>query len=199
MKYIIGLTGPTGSGKSSFAALAEQNGISVIDCDKVSRKVTESGSECLLKLAEAFGNDIIKDGVLDRKLLASRAFGSPEKKALLEEIIFPFILDSVLNKINNAKSNTVLLDAPTLYESGINELCGSVVAVLSDGEIRKQRIIKRDSLTEEQAALRMSAGKPDNFYLERADYIVYNNSDEAEFLRLSREIINTLIGGNKDE
>ena len=199
MKYIIGLTGPTGSGKTSFSALAEKKGISVIDCDMLSRQVTKRGSECLLKLAEVFGEDIIKDGELDRKLLASRAFSDSDKKETLEEIIFPFILDKVLIEIENSKNDIVLLDAPTLFESGINELCGSVVAVLGDEEIRKKRIMERDNLDCEQARVRMSAGKPDSFYLERADYIIYNNSKETEFLKSSEEIINMLIGGMKNE
>ena len=74
-----------------------------------------------------------------------------------------------------------------------------MVAVLSNEEIRKKRIIERDSLTEEQASVRMSAGKPDSFYLDRAHYIIYNNSNEAEFLRASEEIINTLTGGIENE
>ena len=77
MKHIIGLTGPTGSGKSSFSALAEKKGVYVIDCDKIARQVTERGSECLLKLAEVFGEDIIdEDGCLIRRLLAKKAFSS---------------------------------------------------------------------------------------------------------------------------
>lgn len=193
MKYIIGLTGPTGSGKSSFSALAENKGIYVIDCDKISRQVTDRDSECLLKLSEAFGEDIIKDGELDRKLLAARAFSDEGKKKLLEDIIFPFILSSVLEKIKKSESETILLDAPTLYESGINELCGDVIAVLSDKNIRKQRIIKRDSLTEEQADIRINAGKNDDFYLQKTKYIIYNNSTETEFLGKCEEILNILM------
>ncbi|MEE0839620.1 MAG: dephospho-CoA kinase [Acutalibacteraceae bacterium] len=192
MKNIIGLTGPTGSGKSSFALVAANMGITVIDCDKLSREVTRRGSECLLKLSDAFGEDIIENGELNRKLLAKRAFESEERKQQLEDIIFPFILDSVMDKIEKAQSDTVLLDAPTLYESGIDEMCGTVVAVISSFELRKKRIIERDKLTEEQAIIRMNAGKPDSFYEERADYVINNNGTQQEFLLRCEQIIKIL-------
>lgn len=192
MKNIIGLTGPTGSGKSTFCTVAEKYGFFIIDCDKISREVTEEGSECLNKLARNFGEEIIEDGKLNRARLAQIAFSSDEKKQLLEDTIFPFILDSVMQKISQCQNENIILDAPTLYESGIDEMCGSVIAVLCSEETRIKRIINRDKLTKEQAILRIKAGKPDSFYEERADYIVNNYDTEDQFINQCNEIIKEL-------
>ncbi|MBR3908482.1 MAG: dephospho-CoA kinase, partial [Clostridia bacterium] len=108
------------------------------------------------------------------------AFSSPEKTRLLNDTIFPFIKELVLKETE--KGNT-LLDAPTLFESGLNKVCFKTVAILADKDIRLQRIIKRDNLTEEEALLRMNAGKDDAFYIKNADYIIYNNNGEVEFLK----------------
>lgn len=180
MSVIIGLTGPTGSGKSSAATLCKKHGIKLVDCDKVARTATQRGSDGLKAVIEVFGVDILNsDGTLNRKALARKAFSTKENTLLLNKTLFPFIKELVLKETNDDK---VLLDAPTLFESGINSICFKTVAVLSDTDTRLKRIIERDALTEEDAKLRMSAGKSDNFYKENADYIIYNNADEQSFL-----------------
>ena len=190
MKKIIGLTGPTGAGKSSACAICKELGIKHIDCDIIARKATEKGEEGLLAVVKAFGEDILNaDGTLNRKALAEKAFKDADSTDLLNKTLLTIIHKMVLNEID---CDRVLLDAPTLFESGVNEICHKTVAVLADREIRLKRILSRDNITTEQALLRINAGKTDDFYKEKCDFVIYNNADEHtfknDFLNLLKEI-----------
>ena len=94
---VIGLTGQTGAGKSTAAALLRAQGLAVIDADEIARKVTRPGSFVLSALAAAFGADLIlPDGSLNRPLLAQRAFSSPGQTARLNAITHPAIIQHCL-------------------------------------------------------------------------------------------------------
>lgn len=197
MSIVIGLTGPTGAGKSSVAKAASSLGIKVIDCDIVARRAVERGSDGLSAVVQAFGSDLLlPDGTLDRKELARRAFSSAEKTELLNRTLLPHIVEMVKCE---AGDGDVLLDAPTLFESGMDSVCTDTVAVLADRQTRLSRIIARDGLTIEDASVRMNAGKTDAYYIERAGHILYNNGEEAEFLNTATALISELFGGNKNE
>lgn len=190
MSIIVGLTGPTGAGKSSAATLCKSLGIKHIDCDIIARKATEKGEEGLLAVVKVFGEDILNnDGTLNRKALAEKAFKDKDSTALLNQTLLPIIKKMVMAEI---KDDNVLLDAPTLFESGVNEICSKTVAVLSDKDLRLKRILARDNITTEQALLRINAGKSDDFYKEKCNFVIYNNSDENtfnnDFLNLLKEI-----------
>ena len=191
MTKVIGLTGPTGAGKSSAAAVCKKLSIKHIDCDILARKAVEKGTNGLNAVVNAFGNDILNsDGSLNRKALAQKAFCDRMSTQLLNETLLPFIKELVLKEI---EGDFVLLDAPTLFESGINEICFKTVAVLSDSQIRLDRIMKRDNITKDAALLRINAGKTDDFYIKNCDFVIYNNEDEQtfnnEFSNLLREIL----------
>lgn len=196
---IIGLTGPTGAGKSTFSALAEAQGFAVVDCDAVARKVTQPGCAALPALVAVFGEDILgPDGALLRPKLAEKAFTSPQQTALLNQTIFPFITREINAQIKALASQGVqyvLLDAPTLYESGADALCSAVVAVLATPQLRLQRITQRDHITPEAANLRMQAGKRDEFYQTRANYVLVNNGDEAAFREAAVAVIAQITKG----
>ena len=194
MSIVIGLTGPTGSGKSSASRLAEDFGLQVIDCDKTAREATQKGTKGLKALVSVFGEEILlPDGSLNRKALAAKAFKDKQSTDLLNKTILPYIADLV---IKQAAGRDTLLDAPTLFESGINKICNKTFAVLADRDIRLKRIIARDNLTLKEAETRINAGKDEEFYRERADYVLYNNGDENAFLRRFSDILKEITGGN---
>ena len=196
MSIIIGLTGPTGSGKSSASAVAEKFGLKVIDCDKTARKATEKGTEGLKALTKAFGSEILnQDASLNRKALAALAFKNRESTELLNKTILPYIVELVKSE---ALGQDTLLDAPTLFESGINEICDKTIAVLADREIRLKRITARDNLTLNEAKTRINAGKHERFYKENADYIIYNNGEEKAFIQSFSDIIKEIMEGIKN-
>lgn len=184
---IIGLTGPTGAGKSTAGKLFSDRGAVVLDADEIARDTIDGSPECLADLVLEYSTEIITaEGTLNRKKLAKLCFSDKEKLERLNEITYPHIVQNVEEKIEAACGTApfVVLDAPTLYEAGLHERCDTVVAVLAGEETRCQRIMARDGMTEEDARLRISAQKKDDFYLARAGHILRNDGD-ADALRLS--------------
>lgn len=193
MRTVIGLTGPTGSGKSSACRVAAAKGFQIVDCDLLARKAVEKGMPGLSALIGVFGADILSaNGQLNRKRLAEKAFASRQNTELLNQTLLPFITELIREQITG---NTVLLDAPTLFESGADSLCDQTIAVLADRQIRLNRIIARDHLTIKEAELRIRAGQTDTFYREKADHILYNNGDESAFQKSFEDTVNLIIGG----
>lgn len=175
MSFVVGLTGPTGAGKSSVTAVAENLGFKIVDCDKLSRVAVEKGSEGLLAVVAAFGDEVLNDDkTLNRAVLAQKAFSTPENTELLNKTLLPYIMTLVKAELD---CDLVLLDAPTLFESGADNLCDEVIAVISDEKTRLDRIMARDNIDEEAALLRINAGKPDEFYIEKTNNIVYNDCE----------------------
>lgn len=175
MSFVVGLTGPTGAGKSSVTAVAENLGFKIVDCDKLSRVAVEKGSEGLLAVVAAFGDEVLNDDkTLNRAVLAQKAFSTPENTEFLNKTLLPYIMTLVKAELD---CDLVLLDAPTLFESGADSLCNEVIAVISDEKTRLDRIMARDNIDEEAALLRIKAGKPDEFYIEKTNNIVYNDCE----------------------
>lgn len=192
---VIGLTGPTGAGKSTAALKAAEMGINVIDCDALSRAATVSGSKGLEGLKAAFGSEITdKNGELNRKRLAEIAFSSKEKTELLNKTLLPYIAELAKAKIKTGQVN--MLDAPTLFESGLDGICDITAAVLSKKDLRLERIKARDKISSVAAKLRIGAGKNDDFYRQRADIILLNNDSAEELLKSAETVFKNIIGGN---
>lgn len=188
---ILGITGPTGAGKSTVSKIFEEHGIKVIDTDITARQITEPGEPALAELREHFGEAIISNGRLNRAALAKIAFSDEAELLKLNEITHKYITRAVFEEIAQYTGEIIGIDGAALFESGISERCTRVLAVLADVEIRKRRIMKRDGISEENALLRISSQKNNSFYIEKSDYIVYNNDKEtaaAQILNIINEL-----------
>ncbi len=192
----IGLTGQTGAGKSTVSEFAKKMGYKVIDADKVAREVMKSGSECVKRLAEVFGSDIIKDdGSLNRKLLAQRAFSSKENTTVLNSITHPAIIARVREYIDiYAKENDVILfDAPQLFESGGDRICDSIIAVTAPVDVRLQRILFRDGISEKEALMRINAQFGEDFFRANCDHIIDGSRSLEDVERQFEEIMKKVM------
>lgn len=189
---LIGLTGPTGSGKGAFCRiLSEKYAVPSVDADAVYHELLVPPSPCLDLLTDVFGKEIVnEDGSLNRKALAEIVF-SPADRAVrearineLNAITHHFVLDradEILRGMEVDRIPVAVFDAPALYESGADRWCGLLVTVTADKETRIRRIIERDGLTRDAAEKRVRGQHPDEFYAQKADAVLCNNGTEAEF------------------
>jgi len=196
---IIGVTGPTGAGKSALAEVFEQYGCRCVDCDVLSRQAVEPGMPALDRLAQEFGEDVIReDGSLDRALLAQRAFPTPEGREQLNGIVHPAVialLECAIERYRAEGAAGVAVDAPLLFEAGLEQRCDAVIAVVAPDQCRLERIMARDGLSEDAARLRMSAQKPCEYYSERADYTIVNDSTGRRLHEQTQRVLEAIFKG----
>lgn len=193
---IIGLTGGSGTGKGTFAALLREKGAGWVDADAVYRALCAENREMLRELDTAFGGVLDENGALDRPKLASIVFADPEKLKQLNAITLPYIRAASLEAMRaQGDCPFVLYDAPTLFEVGADDLCERIIGVLAETETRVQRIMARDGLDDVAARARIGAQPDANFYRARCDYIVENNGGLTDLQRQADAIFEDLCKG----
>lgn len=206
MKRIItvGLTGQSGAGKTTVSEVFKNHGFSVINCDTAAREAVLPETECAKELEEKFPQ-LFTGGKLDRKKAASLLFSN---RALLDSynsVIFPHIITLINSKIKIEEENGaryILLDAPTLFEAGIDKKCDCVVSCIADRSIRINRIMNRDLLTYELAEKRLASQKSEKFFIENSDYIIENSGEINKAISSAEAVINKIKGiynGNKTQ
>ena len=155
---VIGLTGPTGAGKTTALTALRRLGFEVVDCDALYHEMLRSDRTLRERLQDAFGQDIfLPDGGLDRKGLAARVFRDPKELDKLNGIVYPLVGDAVAARIRKCSARGLAIDAINLLESGLDRLCDKTIAVTAPTELRVRRIMARDGITEQYARLRISA------------------------------------------
>ena len=176
---ILGLTGFSGAGKSTVAAIFREHGFYHLDCDRLVHDEVYHDPTVLSAIADTFGQDVLHEGILDRPALRQRTMGDPAALKKLNETVMPFILMHIECKLEAHKQQPIILDAPLLFESGLDQKCDKVLSVIADPEEALQRIMERDGLSRSDAEKRLSSQHPAEFYIRKSDYILENNQGLA--------------------
>lgn len=195
---IVGLTGSSGSGKSTVAQIFKKNGFEHIDCDALSRNVTAAGSECLIEITSAFGCDILTpDGSLNRRGLGEIVFRDTQKLELLNNITHKYILRAIDGIIALAEGD-VLIDAPLLFEANLDKRCDITVGVIADRNAQIKRIAMRDGISEETASERIGKQHDNEFFIKNCDYCIENTATEEQLEKNTQSLILKLKSERKD-
>ena len=195
----LGITGRSGCGKSTVTAVFAARGIPLADADQLSREILLPGSPLLPRLAERFGADIIikEDGTLDRRLLADRAFATPEGKAALDALTHPEIVRRIRaakQAAQQAGAKLFVLDGAVIIGTAAEAECNKLCVVTAPFEVSVERIAARDGISPEMASRRLNAQTPEAVLTARADYILPNTSTREALAKAANELCDALIG-----
>lgn len=176
--FIIGVTGGSGSGKSTIANLLASYGGVAIDADRVYHEMLNTCVPMQKEILARFPSVQGEDGGVDRRRLAHIVFIDDNALGALNQITQPYIIEKVeqmFEEFYRQNRSFVVLDVIRLFESSLSNLCDVTIGVIAQEELRIKRIIERDKISENRARERVRAQQSDDYYRSKCDYIVENN------------------------
>lgn len=181
---IIGLTGNSGSGKTTCSQILKQHGCFIINCDKIAHDVLNIDGECYFDVINYFGKNILNDDKsINRKKLGEIVFSDKDKLDLLTKTTHKYIIKIVIDKVNEVMGEDfkyIIIDAPVLINTPLMKLVDEIWVVYATIANSLERIIKRDSLEVLQAQNRIINQLSYEILLKHADKIIYNNGSLEE-------------------
>ena len=194
---VIGITGPTGAGKTTVLGVLRDMGGAVADCDAVYHELLRTSAPMRDELKNRFGETIFDDaGDLRRKELGAIVFGDQTALADLNAITHRHIVAELERRIARARAEgrpAIALDAIALLESGAGGLCSVTVAVTAPEEARVRRIMAREGIPEEYARARVAAQKPSAWFEEHCTHTLRNNGNRADFEARARALFESIL------
>lgn len=189
---IIGITGNSGSGKSTISKLISKNyEAKIINADKIAKEMTKNNGEYLQAIRQAFGNDVIKNNELDRKKLADIVFLNRAEKEKLDGLTFEYVVEEIKKELEanqNLDYQYIILDVPLLFESKLDKLCDYTIGVIAPKTEKIKRICERDKLSKEKALQRLNSQPNDEFFTKNCDTVI-NNENKGKTIKMVNEIM----------
>ncbi|XP_030625957.1 bifunctional coenzyme A synthase [Chanos chanos] len=174
--YVIGLTGGSGSGKSSIARRLEALGAARIDSDQLGHETYRPGAAAYARVLEEFGQDILnEDKTINRRALGRKVFGNKERLKALTDIVWPEIALLVKERIQQAKEEgkrVCVVDAAVLLEAGWTDMVHEVWVAIIPEEEAVRRIVERDGVSGEDAVRRLKSQWSNERQIEHANVVL---------------------------
>ena len=189
---IIGITGPTGAGKTTALNELVKLGGCIYDADAVYHDLLKSSTALRRELEDRFGPLTDEQGEFQRKKLGAIVFADPEALADLNAISHRYVVAAIqeqLHKEQKQGTACAAIDAIALFESGLDKLCQATVAITAPPEIRVRRIMVREGISEEYARSRVAAQNPDDFFTSRCGYTLINDCIAPEEFAVRAKVL----------
>ena len=178
--FVLGITGNSGGGKSTLSKILFEKNAYIIDADVLARRVLDIDVRAYGETVEFFGDSILNfDKTINRKALSDIVFGDKDKLSALSEITHKHILNYIYDEIEEISEagchSLIVVDAPLLFESGLDGACDAVWVVDAIYETKISRIMERDGISREKAAQRLEKQTPPEELVKRADHVIMND------------------------
>lgn len=196
---VVGLTGSIGMGKSTTAQMFADAGAPVYDADAEVRRLYAPGGAAVPLVEEAFPG-VVKDGAVDRGLLAERVLGDPEALARLNGLVWPLMgaaRAEFFERAKAANAEVVVLDIPLLLETGGEKNVDAVVVVSAPAQLQQKRVLARPGMTTEKFEAILAAQMPDEQKRDRAHFVVDTSHGHERARRQVEKILAILRHGAK--
>lgn len=193
---VLGITGSIASGKTTVALMFQELGAVVVSADVLAREIVEPGSEVLARIAEHFGQRVMReDGVLNRPFVANLIFNDKRARKELNGITHPAIAELAAQKLREAELSgapLVIYDAPLLFEAGADRQVDKVLVVRVREEVQLARLMDRDGISRQQALARVASQMPQAEKIARADFVVDNSGTPRQTKEQVRSLMERL-------
>lgn len=186
MAFVLGITGGIATGKSSVVQHFIDLGFPVVDADIIARHLLDQNEQAYNEVVKVFGSEILQEnGEINRQALGALVFNHPDKLKQLDELMAPFLQESILTAIKQASQNQklVIVDVPLMYEKGYDEWMDQVAVVYCTPNQQLKRLMQRNQLTEKEAKQRIDSQLPIEMKKLLAEVVFDNSNDLTQTIQ----------------